>query len=135
VTNFFTPCTGLEGIQGWRIYVLDTVLGALVTFGALVAIPCIVMLIIQGLWPAVISDLVILGMGAALWRNNTASFRFRSLGLCIILYLLGLALIFVLAPTSQIYLITSPALGAIPLGTRPAIWILLGNSITLFCVG
>jgi len=133
--RLFAPHSEPESIQDWRIYVLDTLLGVLVIFGAAVAVPSMVMLIIQGLWPVVISDVVLLGLGVALWRNHTASFTFRSLGLCTILYFLAAALLLMLGPTSQIYLMASPALGAILLGRRWSILMLLGNAITLLCIG
>ena len=133
--KLFAPHMGQESIQDWRLHVLNTVSGALVIFGSLVAVPSVVMLLLQGLWPAAIVDVALLALGTTLWRTHTVSFRLRAWGLCGILYLLGFALLFVMGPTSQIYLMTSPALGAVLLGPRSAILMLLGNSITLFGVG
>jgi PAS domain-containing protein len=131
----FAAKAGQDSVQDWRLYVLNTVLGALLIFGTLVAVPSIVTLLYQGLWPAAIADVVILAIGFALWRSPAASFLLRSWGLCTILYLLGFALLFMMGPTSQIYLMMSPAMAAILLGPWPAAWMLVGSSITLFCVG
>ena len=70
--TLFASKAGLSSVQDWRLYVLNTVLGALMIFGTLVAVPSIVMLLIQGLWPAAISDVVILGIGFVLWRSPAA---------------------------------------------------------------
>jgi len=131
----FAPKVALNSVQDWRTHVVNIVQGALVVFGTLVAVPSIVMLLAQGLWPAALADVVILGMGLALWRSPAASFQLRSWGLCALLYLLGFSLLFMMGPTSQIYLMLAPAMGAILLGPWPAAWIMLGSSITLFGVG
>jgi signal transduction histidine kinase/DNA-binding response OmpR family regulator len=89
----------------------------------------------QGLWPAAIADVALIAAGTALWRNQKVSYRAKSWGLCLILYLLSLALLVMMGPTSQIYLMTSPVLAAVLLGSRPAIFTLAFNTLTLFFVG
>ena len=133
--NLFPSKGVLASVEDWRRHVLDVVIGALLFFGTLVAIPSIVLLVLQGLWPAAVADIVLLAIGTVLWRNKAISFRLRSWSLCGILYLLGLALLLSMGPTSQIYLMTAPAMGAILLGPWPAIWIMAGSSVTLFWVG
>ena len=133
--SLFTPKRELESVQDWRQYLLDTILGSLVIFGTAVAIPSIVILLKQGLWPAAVADVVLLAIGTLLWRRRTASFKVRSWGLCAILYLLGFTLLFMMGPTSQIYLMTAPAIGAILLGPLPSAFMVIGSAITLFWVG
>lgn len=135
INALFPTKAGLESVQDWRQYVLHYVMGALLFFGTLVAIPSIAMLLLQGLWPAAIADVVLIIAGTVLWRNKKVSYRVKSWGLCIILYLLSLALLVMMGPTSQIYLMTSPVLAAVLLGSRPAIFTLAFNTLTLFFVG
>ena len=135
INTLFPTREGLESVQDWRQYVLHYVMGALIIFGTLVAIPSIAMLLMQGLWPAAVADVVLICAGTVMWRNEKLSYQAKSWGLCLILYLLSLALLIMMGPTSQIYLMTSPAMAAMLMGSRVAVFFLVFNTLTLLFVG
>lgn len=135
IQTLFPTKAGVDSVQDWREYLLHYVMGALLFFGTLVAIPSIGMLLAQGLWPAAVADVVLIAAAALIWRSERLGHKAKSWGLCVILYLLSLALLLMMGPTSQIYLMTSPVLAAILLGSRPAVLFLGFNTVTLFSVG
>jgi signal transduction histidine kinase/DNA-binding response OmpR family regulator/HPt (histidine-containing phosphotransfer) domain-containing protein len=134
-SSIFPPDSGLESVRDWRDHVLTVLLGSVVALGTLVAVPSIVLLLLQGLWPVALTDVVLLGLGFLLWRKRTLGLELRAWGLCALLYVLGLALLFVVGPTSQLYLMMSPVFAAIFLRMGAAAFLMLLNAVTLFSVG
>ncbi|MCF8167002.1 MAG: response regulator [Rhodoferax sp.] len=122
-------------LQDWRAQVLATLLRTVSLLGALVALPSMVLLVWQGLWPVAVVDGVALTTVLLLWRVPGLSYTVRASGFCMLLYLLGVAFLFFVGVESQIYLMAVPVMAAILLGQRASIAVLVGTTLTLFLVG
>ena len=134
-SRLFPQQTGYASIQEWRQHVLAVVLSTIVILATLVAVPSILLALGNGLWHIAATDAVGLLLAVVLWRADYLSYRARAWALSGLLYAVGLALLFITGPASQIYLIASPAMAAIFLGLRPATFTSTLNTFTLLLVG
>ena len=133
--HLFPQHLGMASIQQWRAHVLGTLLVALGTLASVIAVPSILLAASRGLWAIAISDAVSLGAVLFLWRNPGITYAVRAWGFCALLYGLGIALLLAVGPESQIYLMAPPAITAILLGRKSALFALVLTSSTLFAVG
>ena len=133
--KLFPQHTGYTSLEEWRQHVLHVLLGAIVILSTGIATPSIVLALSRGMWHVAVTDGIALALAFGLWRANHLSFNTRAWALCALLYAVGIALLFVTGPASQIYLIASPVMAAIFLGLKPAIWISALNTLTLLLVG
>ena len=133
--KLFPQQTGYASIQEWRQHVLAVLLSAIVILATVVAVPSIVLALIKGMWHIAITDGIALLLAFALWNANHLSFRARAWSLCGLLFVVGLALLFITGPTAQIYLIASPVMAAIFLGLRPALFTSLLSTLAILLVG
>jgi diguanylate cyclase (GGDEF)-like protein/PAS domain S-box-containing protein len=100
--------------------------------GTLTAIPSMILLAFEGLWPVVVMDLVALTWLAALWWFKQIAYRTRVFNFLAIVYMIGVGLMITVGPVSQIYLFAVPLLAAALLGTRPALLALAATALTIF---
>jgi PAS domain S-box-containing protein len=133
--KLFPQHTGYTSLGEWRQHVFRVLLAALVILATVVATPSIVLALSRGMWHVAVTDGAALALAFVLWRANHLSFHTRAWALCALLYAVGIALLFVTGPASQIYLIASPVMAAIFLGLRPAVSISALNTLTLLLVG
>ncbi|MDB5934592.1 MAG: diguanylate cyclase [Massilia sp.] len=104
----------------------------MLVLGTLTAIPSMILLAFEGLWPVVVMDLVALTWLAALWWFKQIAYRTRVFNFLAIVYMIGVGLMITVGPVSQIYLFAVPLLAAALLGTRPALLALAATALTIF---
>jgi PAS domain S-box-containing protein len=129
------PLSGFHSIREWREHILAILLFGVVLVGTAVAIPSIFLAASQGLWSIAITDIAALVFLGTLWQKESLGYKTRALGLCSLLYLLGVSFLFTVGAESQIYLMACPVLVTILLGRRSAIYALAACSLSLFIVG
>lgn len=122
-------------IQHWREEVFSAILLLALTLGLITAIPSILMAISDHLWEVVAMDIVAISWIAVLWRFRTLSYVARVWNFLLILFLLGVFFLRVVGPVGQIYLMAFPAMAALLLGLRPAVYCLIVNAFALFLIG
>ena len=133
--TLFSPEVDREDFGAWRDRVLSAVLLVAVVLGSLVAVPSVVLALSDGLWPVAFFDVIAVGWVVTIWLKRSLSLRARAWNLCVLLYLLGLALLVTVGGVSQIYLMAFPVMAALFLGPRPALLALLLNAVTLPVTG
>ena len=126
---------GLTTLDSWRSHVLSVILCSVVILGAIVAVPSVIIALIEGLWPVAVADAIALVWLVVLWRNKTLSFHARAWNFCALLYLLGLSFLLTIGTESQVYLMAFPVMAALLLGLRPAVFALMLNAASLFSIG
>ncbi|MFL6672480.1 MAG: putative bifunctional diguanylate cyclase/phosphodiesterase [Massilia sp.] len=122
----------LDNIAHWRNKIFSSLLSIVLVLGTITAIPSMVLLARQALWPVVAIDAVALGWVAALWCMKRLPYRVRVLNFLVIILVIGIALMLTIGPVSQVYLFSAPVLAAILLGTRPALGMLAASTCSLF---
>lgn len=122
-------------IQHWREEVFSAILLLALILGLLTAIPSILMAIIDHLWAVVAMDIVAISWIAFIWRFRTLSYVARVWNFLFILFLLGVFFLRVVGPVGQIYLMAFPAMAALLLGLRPAVYCLIVNAFSLLLIG
>jgi PAS domain S-box-containing protein len=131
----FPSLTGYASLAQWRQHVLKSMLSVLTLLAIVVAVPSILLALTREMWQVAITDSIGLALTLALWRADWLNYRIRAWALCALLTLVGIALLFITGPASQIYLIASPVMAAIFLGMWPAVAALAFNTLTLLLVG
>ncbi|VXB96546.1 Phytochrome-like protein cph2 [Massilia sp. 9I] len=100
--------------------------------GVVIWLPTTGILLHQGMWDVAAINSAALGWIGVLWWWRRLSYKARVLNFLAINLLIGVALMVVVGPISEIYLFSAPVLAAILLGTWPAVWILAGSGLVLF---
>ncbi len=119
----------------WRERVLALFLFGATVMGAAVAVPSILLAVSKGLWSVALADLMAVIWVACLAGYRSLSYRARAWNLCLLLYLLGLALLLAIGAPSQIYLLAVPVLAALMIGLRASLLAMAVNALTLPLVG
>jgi diguanylate cyclase (GGDEF)-like protein/PAS domain S-box-containing protein len=122
-------------IQHWRDEVFSAILLLALILGLLTAIPSILMAISDHLWEVVAMDIVAISWIAVLFRSRTLSYHARVWNFLLILFFLGVFFLRVVGPVGQIYLMAFPAMAALLLGLRPAVYCLIVNAFSLLFIG
>jgi diguanylate cyclase (GGDEF)-like protein/PAS domain S-box-containing protein len=124
-----------EDLRNWRERILSSVLMVISVLGILTAIPSIWLAISEDRWSIAWVDVAALIWIGTIWRARTLPYRLRASNLVLLIYLLGLWFLFMVGPTSQIYLMAFPVMTALLLGLRPALLALALNAVTLLVLG
>lgn len=124
-----------EELRNWRERILSTILLVIVVLGGITAVPSVMLAVSEGLWSIAWIDAIALAWVATIWRARKLPYRFRAANLLALIYLLGLWFLFMVGPTSQIYLMAFPVMAALLLGLRPALLALVLNAVTLMGLG
>jgi len=132
---FQAPELEHDELRNWRERILSTILVVIVVLGSIAAVPSILLAVSEGLMAIAWIDAIALAWVVTLWRRPSLPYRFRAWNLLALLYLLGLWFLFVIGPTSLIYLMAFPVMAALLLGLRPALLALALNAVTLLGVG
>ena len=119
----------------WREQVFLQLLRIVGILGAVVAVPSMILLVHQGLWPVAVLDLVTLAVLLTLWRHRTLPYVWRAGVFCGLLYLLGIAFLVTMGVETQVYLMAVPIMAGILLGHRAAYATLALTTVSLVAVG
>ena len=124
-----------RGIDEWREQVLMQLLRIIFILGTVVALPSMVLLLHQGLWPIAVLDLATLAVLLTLWRRRSLPFAWRAGAFCGLLYLLGMAFLLSMGVESQVYLMAAPVMAGVLLGQRAAFGMLGVATLSLLLGG
>jgi diguanylate cyclase (GGDEF)-like protein/PAS domain S-box-containing protein len=122
----------LDNIAHWRGQIFSSLLTIVLALGTLTAIPSMILLGMEGLWPVVVMDAVALTWLSALWWCKKIPYTIRVLNFLAIIYTIGVGLMITVGPVSQIYLFSLPLLAATLLGMRSAMLCLGVSALTIF---
>jgi diguanylate cyclase (GGDEF)-like protein len=122
----------LDTIAHWRARLFASLLSIVLVLGVAIWLPTTGILLYQRMWAVAAINSAALGWVGVLWWWRRLSYTARVLNFLAINLLLGIALMVVVGPISEIYLFSAPVLAAILLGTWPAVWILAGGGVALF---
>ena len=119
-------------ITHWREKIFARLVLFVLVLGGLTAVPSAVQAARQGLWTVVAVDAVALLWLLLTWRlQHHVPYRYRAFGFLALTYLVGCALLLQLGVVAQPYMMAVPILGALLLGLRPALWLLLAGAVAL----
>ncbi|MES2105061.1 MAG: EAL domain-containing protein [Pseudomonadota bacterium] len=122
-------------MQQWREHVLSAILFVVLVLGSITAVPSVLLALSEGLWSVAVMDVVALLWIAGIWHFRHISFQLRVINFLAVLYLIGVWFQLVGIPVSQIYLKAVPIMAALLLGLRPAVYALVLDAVTMFCIG
>jgi diguanylate cyclase (GGDEF)-like protein/PAS domain S-box-containing protein len=122
-------------IAQWRAQIFSSLLKVVLAIGAIAAAPCIPLLLIQGMWPMALLDVIALAWIFAILRLTRLSYTFRVLNFLAIGYAVGIGLLLTVGPISLNYLLAPPVLAVILLGTRPAMFALAISATSIMALG
>ena len=121
--------------EHWRSDLLTGVLRVVFALGAVVCIPSVYMALREGLYVVAIGDTLALIAVAALLLAKRLAHRPRAFSFCAILYLVGVMLLALVGPVSQIYLLGFSVMTTTLLGLRAGVVTLVVNALTLLAFG
>ncbi|MDD9303819.1 MAG: response regulator [Desulfobacter sp.] len=129
--------TAQNGIHYWQERVLLSLLLTIALLGSLTWIPSVYLSIKESLWMVAGADTLILGFGLFLFFKPSLSYTFRAAAMAGISYVLGLILLFTLGPfgAGPLWLFFFPILTGVLMGTKPSVWALVLNGLTILFVG
>lgn len=133
--TFLAPKSAPVDIQQWREHVLSTILVVVLVLGSITAVPSILLATSEGYWSVAVMDVVALAWIGCIWHLRRISFRLRTINFLAVLYFAGVWFQLVGIPVSQIYLKAVPIMAALLLGLRPAVYALVLDAVTMFCIG
>jgi diguanylate cyclase (GGDEF)-like protein/PAS domain S-box-containing protein len=122
-------------IAQWRVQIFSSLLSAVLVIGTVAAIPSMLLLVRQGMWPVAVLDVVVLAWIFAIRRLTRLRYTVRVMHFLAIVFVLGVALLLTVGPISLNYLMAPAALAVILLGTRPAMILLALGSATILVLG
>jgi diguanylate cyclase (GGDEF)-like protein/PAS domain S-box-containing protein len=122
-------------IAQWRVQIFSSLLSAVLVIGTIAAIPSMLLLVRQGMWPVAVLDVVVLAWIFAIRRLTRLRYTVRVMHFLAIVFVLGVALLLTVGPISLNYLMAPAALAVILLGTRPAMILLALSSATILVLG
>jgi diguanylate cyclase (GGDEF)-like protein/PAS domain S-box-containing protein len=122
-------------IAQWRVQIFSSLLSAVLVIGTIAAIPSMLLLVRQGLWPVAVLDVVALAWIFAIRRLTRLRYTVRVMHFLAIVFVLGVALLLTVGPISLNYLMAPAALAVILLGTRPAMILLALASAAILVLG
>ena len=122
-------------IAQWRAQIFSSLLSVVLVIGAIAAAPCIPLLLIQGMWPMAVLDVIALVWMFAILRLTRLSYTFRVLNFLAIGYAVGIGLLLTVGPISLNYLLAPPVMAVILLGTRPAMFALAISATSIMALG
>lgn len=127
-----------EPLTFWRERILFVICFIAAVFGLLALVPSMWLALSEGLQSVILLDLLayVTVLGILLGREFL-SLQFRALTVCLILYVLGAGLLFILGPfaAGYIWLFGASVLMSAIIGLRAAVMTLALNAVTLFSVG
>lgn len=115
----------------WRAEMLERLLRWVFACGAVVAAPSILLAVRTGLPVVAVVDLVALGMLAVVTFGRRISFPVRAGGFVVLVYGLGVALLWSVGLVAQLYLLAVPVLAVVLFGRRVAVIALVVCPATL----
>ncbi len=133
--QFFRARHPVNDIQHWREEVFSAILVATLLLGTATAIPSVFMAISDRLWAVIVMDIVAIAWLAIILCSTTLSYVARAWNFLLLLFLLGIFFLRAVGPVGQIYLMAFPAMAALLLGLRPAVYCLIVNAFALMLVG
>ena len=121
----------------WRERILFLVCFITTVFGPIALVPSLLLAYSEGLWGIILIDSVAYMTAMAILIARKTSFVVRALALCIILYVLGIYILFILGPggAGYIWLFGASVLTSTFIGLGAAIWTLALNTIVMLSVG
>ena len=122
----------LDNIAHWRTQIFSSLLSIIIVLGFLTAVPSMAVLAQEGRWTMFCLDATALLWLVGLWYFKQAAYLTRVLHFLAIALLVGTGLTIHIGPVSQIYLFAVPMLGAVLLGTTPAMIGLAGTTVLVF---
>lgn len=122
----------LDTIAHWRTQIFDTLVSVILGMAFVTALPSMAVLASEGRWKMFLVDATALCWLLGVWYFKRISYRTRVLNFLAILVMVGTALMIHVGPVSQIYLFATPLLGAVLLGTVPAMIALVGTTLLVF---
>jgi diguanylate cyclase (GGDEF)-like protein/PAS domain S-box-containing protein len=127
--------TALNAIAHWRAKIFTRLLQVVLALGTATAIPSIYLAASEGIWAIAVVDTVAIGWLFAIWRLPQLSYHARVMNFLTIAFMVGVALMIKVGPVSQIYLMATPVLAALLLGTRPALVLLVASALAILILG
>ncbi len=107
----------------------------ILVLGGITYVPTAIFALTELVRPVFIVESFALVWVAWIALDRRLSYRFRVLSLLGILYALGVAVLILIGPVSQIYLLAFPVLTGILLGLRSSVFALALNGATVFGIG
>jgi PAS domain S-box-containing protein len=123
------------GLGAWRAQLLDRVLWVMLLIGVVVAVPSVWLSLASGFPHIAVVDVLALAVVATLKFSTRLTYRVRTGGLLLTVFLLGSALLPVVGLVGYLYLGAVPVLGALLLGSRVAVGALVLYAIVVTVVG
>ena len=135
----FLPSTVWESdmLTLWRERILFVTCFIAAVLGLVVLIPSLILCYIEGLWSVIILDLFAYGMAVAILFGRRIPLNIRAWSACLVLYLLGVGLLFMLGSVGAGYIWlfgASVMVGAL-IGLKASFFALLMNVAALSAVG
>ena len=121
----------------WRERILFLICFIATVFGPIALVPSLRLAYSEGLWIIILIDCVAYMAVVTILIARKASFIWRALVICFLLYALGTSLLFILGPVGAgyIWLFGASVLVSTFIGLGAAIWTLVLNTIVLWSVG
>jgi len=126
-----------DELHYWRERILFVFLLSGVVFGPFALMPALMLLIRRGLWQLVALDIGVYAAALVIFFSRHLTYKVRALGLCLLIYIVGLGVINFLGPLSggPAWLFTFSIMAGILLGLKAALAALGVNAITLVWLG
>jgi diguanylate cyclase (GGDEF)-like protein/PAS domain S-box-containing protein len=126
-----------DSLTFWRERILFLICFIAVVFGPIALVPSLLLAYSEGLWIVILIDSVVYMAAVTILIARNASFVVRALVLCLILYALGVCILFILGPVGAgyIWLFGASVLISTFIGLGAAIWTLVFNTIVMLSVG
>lgn len=133
--KFYAPAGARVDILQWREYVLSNILFIVTVLGSVTCVPSVLLALSEKRWFIVAIDVAALIWMATIWRKRTLPFFSRAWGFLFAIYLLGLFFLYEVGPVGLAFLMAFPAMAALLLGLRSALFALGLNAATLLAAG
>lgn len=131
-----TPPSDIDDIQVWRERILHAMLLVGAMLGLVAYVPSVLLAWTSSLPGIIFIDTVVmLAVVALLVLRHQLGYLVRAVGLLSCNYILGVWLLLIIGPVSEIYLLAFPILTGLLLGFRPAAGAIVLNAATLGILG
>lgn len=139
VDRWTTPpaLTPEAGLRYWQDRVILMLLFVAVFPGLLVYVPSVILSAREDLWHVVLGDTVLYLWAVILFFRRSLSYRTRAVSFVLILYVVGLILLWVVGPYSAgpVWIFACPVIAAALMGFRASLVALAVNAATLVVLG
>lgn len=119
----------------WREELLSLIMRSVCALAVVVAIPSAGYAVYTGQPTIAVFDLLALLALFAITFSSRLAYRYRTLGFLVLVFLLGVWMLFEVLLVGVGYLLSLPVLGALLLGLRPAIALLVLQAVVMLVLG